>query len=739
MSLGSQLLYKIRSLFASNQIVVTPRDPLLLLNLRCFGAVALTGSESHHPTADTSEKDTSENEVQRLSDVRSAISHQDLSKAYLHRHLATNAASTLSPNRSRSKEHTLHSSSTIAPSEQNPKSHEMSWTDPGKIVNQEVAARNTGGPKTAHEDLLKGVKHNSEETFQLAPAQINIMARRVKTVKRYREHNSITSSMIKSKGTWSYDWRIPLLELRQHFQADQCSIIASSEITRIITHYHEYRAMDIPRPSAWSQESFAVYVKELALSKVSRVMQRHLYGTNQSHVYATRDVLLALFQDDSMRPCLTPLAFENAMMFFYRYGMVHSCRKLFNLMTTLEIPIFPSTFNLMLRAAAEKKDLHNFTYLLRAMIRMGVKPNENTWVAFIAAISSKVIKIAIIKQMRELGLLERVDIVQAVVVELLPTEISSHVESGLDLNVLIEHLDSKYSGKWLSTVSGNIMCRKLGELGRISDIVKVLDIMLERNCRPDKLTLSILLTHCTRVVDGDLALRFLALFQNRYGVCPNVYHFHALFMLAWRSRRYNMCKVVWQAACVKAAVSYRMQELVMRSLLRNTPRAPCKPREQWMKEAGKVMIGVGLGRPEWPQNKKQTQAMADTHKVRTILELATYAEGRELRTYRLARAKALLAADLAASSNYRLSKSFLSLLDEALKLDYKWQKEDRWKISIYRKLHKAIWTGIEPKVRRFLGRKQQKKVLWSRPRGDAHSWDWSSRVKLISDDVSSFP
>ena len=740
MSLGGRFHCTIRSY---DQVIAAPRDPLLFFYPRCLSTSTATAPESHYPKDNNTLGDNKHgNDAQKSLGSHSAKVHSDSDTFQRNARYDTDMASTLLRQPSRPRKHALHGPFVNTHAEHELKLHQSDYTRPETRPKelQKTAAQNMEGPTIRGEVLPEGAKHKlAGEFFRLVPGQTRTMVKRVQAVERYREHNSITSSVTKFKGTWSYDWRIPLLELRQHFQKDPSPIIHSSEVTRAITQYQEYAAAEIPKPSTWSQESFAIYIKELALSRVSRVLQRQLYAKNTSHVFAIRKILLTLFRDHSMRPYLTPLAFENAMMFFYRYNMVSSCRELFNLMTTLEIPIFSSTFNLMLRAAAEKKDLHNFTYLLRAMIRMGVKPNENTWVAFVTAISTNVVKIAIIKQMRELGLLERDDVVQAVVIELLPTEITSHFGNGLDLNLLVEHLDSKYGRSWLSTMSANVMCRKLGELGHISEAVKILEIMLERGSRPDKFTLSIFLNHCTRIADSDLALRFLTLFQNRYGIRATKLNFHSLFMLGWRSRKYNMCRVVWRVACVNAAVTYRMQELVMRSLLRNTPPDPCNLREKWMKEAGKIVIGVDMEKQEWAHNREKSQGARPSHKVGLIMELATYAEGPEKRTYRLARAKKLLAEDLAASSSHRLKESFLTLLREALKMDDKWQREGKWKITIYRRLHLAIWTKIEPKVMGYLSTRRQRKVLWSRPGADAHTWDWNSQKGEVSKDMSSFP
>ena len=534
------------------------------------------------------------------------------------------------------------------------------------------------------------------ESFQLGPPQVRLMKKKVDEHTEQHEKKSVFNSLMKEKGPWSGDWRFSLRLLRQHSEADHSPALYSAAYIRDHIQYRQVPAYDIPPPPVWTKENLVTYLYELTHSKVSRQMQRHLYKDSPPHVLAVRNVLFSIFDDPAMTEFLSPAAFDIALLFFYIHNTIRDSRILLNRMLETDVPVQTSTFNIMLRGAAEHNDLHNFTSLLMSMTEMGIKPNENTWVAFVSVVESKVVKYAIVKAMRERGFLQRPDTLQAIVIELLPMEAVAHILSGMDLIVLLEQFDSKYGPNWFSTYAANLLCKALGEHGRFQDIVNLLGVVVQRGCKPDRITLITLLSLCTKLLDINLALRFLVLFRSRYNIHPNEDAFHLLFMIAWRKKKYNACRAIWRVACVNAFVSFRMQELVMRSLLRNTPMSTQSKHHIWMKEAGKVIIGVDFGAPGPLQPPPKSGREENPGHWDIMKDLMTWAPPEE-RPRRLELAKQQLAADLDACNRCRFDGDFLALLAEALKRDAHWEEGDRWRMPIAMKIHRALWTNIVPK------------------------------------------
>ena len=504
----------------------------------------------------------------------------------------------------------------------------------------------------------------------------------------HRENKAVANSRLKDKGVWSYDWRIPLQELEKYsgYQdgGDEVSTASPPTIRRLRVgkkyKYRQVQVRDISRPQVWSMTTFATYVENLTLSVVSRHMNRYLYTEGQSHIKIVESTLKALFADPWLSHYQTVESFNAALIFFYKHSMISSARMFLTLMEERHMDIPAETFNIMLRGASSRKDLHNFTFLLHAMIRRGIRPTADTWIALIVAVQSKAARLRIIHSMREREFMKRPRIMKSVLSHLVPPEIVSYVESGQDIPCFFQDLDRKYGLHWLSVSTGNQMCQKLGEHGLMLEALEVLDLMVDRDCLPDKVTMMIFLGHCKRQRDVGGAIQMLDWFHNTYGLNLEEDGLDTLFMLAWRSRLYNCCRVIWRTACIYGTVSYRMQRLVMKSLIRNSPEQPQTPTQHWMKSIGKVVIGINIRTAQHENDPGIGLAAME--------RLVDWAESGDQRVASLQLAKLALAQDLEAAEQFDLNGNFTELLSRSLDLDREWglgdnrlTKSTLWKIE----------------------------------------------------------
>jgi hypothetical protein len=164
------------------------------------------------------------------------------------------------------------------------------------------------------------------------------------------------------------------------------------------------------------------------------------------------------------------------------------------------------------------------------------------------------------------------------------------------------------------------------------------------------------------------------------GVLADDITYHNLFMLAWKSQQYNVCRIVWRHACMEAAVSYRMQELMLRSLMRNTPSQLNTIGEMWIVSAAKVIAGVDAN-------------------PGTVAKLIGWSETGQQRERHLALAKEVLAQDLATVLKHRPAHSLIPQLTEALTLDRHWTSKQLWKeTSTTWKLENAINVPLIPRL-----------------------------------------
>jgi len=395
---------------------------------------------------------------------------------------------------------------------------------------------------------------------------------------------------------------------------------------------------------------------------------------------------MLLFEDECLRPYVTTEAYNMALSFCYENSNISSARKLFNIMNDNQVSISAETFNIMLRGAAARNDLHNFTYLLRVMTRMGLFPNEDTWIAFLMVVEEKRAKLLIIRYMRESGLLDNAAMIRSVVQQIIDIELASHLAGDQNLESFISLMDSRYGPNWLSVSTGNQMCHFLVENGLVSQAVEVLGLMADRGCRPDNVTLHIFLGHCRRQRQAQRAIEFLQVFKSQYNVSPKQDEYDILFMLVWWAKRINCCKVIWQVACLEAAVSYRMQERVLESLLRNTPEHPRTATERFIKAAGKIIVGIGIDLSTSPEESDP--------RWETMQLVSQFASPGDDRTRSLQLAKSLLARDLDAARHYKLDGNFIDLLVDAAALDRSWHEEAKGQESTLWKVQHAVRVGV---------------------------------------------
>lgn len=641
MSLGSRLYHRSRSSIVDS-LLAAPRDSLLFLCPRFYASTAIEASEETVQSDNASE--TTSVSIRYYFNVRRR------EKERCHE----------PPKQMASKEG--HESGAIVPMKAVP-------SERPRPVDQ------TPSEQIARDELYPMTVDYPRNTLRIKDAP-NV--RRVLAVaegrQKHKALNAFVNSRLKDQGLWSYDWRVPLDLLQQHHQPDSTEpekekkqilrgVLSKQRRTEDRSRFCEIRADRIPRPAVWSPLTFFRYVEDLTSSSVSRIMHHRLYGPYESHVAVIARTLEERFSDASLKDSLTVRAFRTACVFLIKHGLISTIRALFTRMDTLGLSFNVGTFNAILYGAASRKDLHNYTSFLQAMVRRGVKPNGETWIALLMALHTKAVKLLIMRTMRERGVLDQTSILKDAVNQIVADEVATHFDSGQDVTAFLDLMDREYGPDWLSVSAGNRILDRLGERGLLLQSVDVLNFMKERRIMPNAVTLSTLLGHCARQRNMDGAIQVLRVFESSFGIVPVGNHFHQLFMLTWKNQLLNCCRVVWRYACMAAAVSYPMQKLLTNSLA-----CPFSPEQKSMAEAwrciaGKCIVGLRSNSAQQLSAMAQTAAQPDEK-----LEVVRFI-------------KHLLSEHCEAATRYRPKSGLAAILEEALVMDRRWVQEGRWKDS----------------------------------------------------------
>lgn len=522
------------------------------------------------------------------------------------------------------------------------------------------------GPSNTKPAALNGAGIFGDEIFpQHSESQERKEKRRKDKAARVRKHKTNRDRQKRlehEKGPFSRDWRTPLALL------EQPSPTGYADPPRTVSYYsqippmwRQLRAELIPGPPVWSDITFYHYVEDLTRSSVDRLFRRPLYGKGGSHVARVSRILLKIFYAPSAREFLSPKAFNAAIFFFCAHTAIPQAVALFEYMEWLRMKLPGETVDMMLRSAALNQDLSNFTRVLRKCIDRGIVPAPGVWVALVQAVRSKEAQEAIIQSMRERNMLEDIGTVRRLVRHIVRRDIIEHLDNGLDPTSFLDSMETRFGPRWLSTIAGNIILYELGQRKSAAEVVGMLHIMMELGMNADEATLNTLLLYCSWERDHLLAIRVLRLLHIEKGVRLGEITFDHLFIQAWRSRCYNLARVIWRTACIRGVASYRIQGYVARNLMFHRSKArrnePGSSACIWNESAGEVVMGI---RPVYDLDhllSSNPVTEASSSKVR----------------------RQLLARDLTTAGRYRLVDDLSELLTTALKLDRTWKESGAWK------------------------------------------------------------
>jgi pentatricopeptide repeat protein len=350
----------------------------------------------------------------------------------------------------------------------------------------------------------------------------------------------------------------------------------------------------LPRPNIWTHVSFLDYVRALTASSVTNHLDRFGFKTKKDHNTAVTEIIRNLFKDPDCKDVISTTACNEAMRYFVKVNRLEDVRVLFVHMEMLKLPMVPETFNIMLRGAAKNEDLHNFHFILHLMLKRGFIPNGNTWIAFMMAHPDVRVKLHILAAMKEKGLTAHPAIMKEVSQQLVQPEIDSSLEQNLSQAQFVAHMDRRYSPDWLTLDSANRVLDGLGARGLISRCWEFLNFMSSRFIEYDNYSINTILHHCKQATNLTGAVELVRTLPTRgdFPFVPDEETYRILFELAWRSRSYNLAKVIWRYACLSAATTHTMRSHVTSSMLYASHKdARATPRERWKQFAGPVIFG----------------------------------------------------------------------------------------------------------------------------------------------------
>ena len=522
---------------------------------------------------------------------------------------------------------------------------------------------------------------------------------------RNQQDKRLVNQLLKDKGQLSHDWRIPLLLLEQHYRSQNAdaaaapSAVTSEALIRPVYYKPDRQqianlARDVSRPAVWSEETLFQFILDVAKTqdsqaKIPRVLKPQEKGW--SNVADAVRIYEDIFYDAAMKKYLSAEACNMALQFFYKHGLISKARNLFQHMDSLKMQIRAETSNILLRGAASNKDLHNFTFLLHNTLKRGFSPNDETWLNLLLVVSSKEVRAVIRQKMEERRILENSYTKRDVAALMVPNEVDFHLGSGRDPHTFFCHMDSRYGTAWLTTGAGNSFLNEISKLRPVSDSLNLLQRMKQRGFVADEVTLNTLLHKYIPSRSRTDIVEILDFCDYHFRLRPGNSAYQTLLLQAWNGRLLNFARVIWRSACIDGCVTFKMRQLVFRSLLGHgagkslrsnqadaTYVRMRRPSDLFNDVAGDFVVGLGdtqafeLGKAPWTSrnNPKATSVKM---------------------------AKLLLDSDMLVAGTCHLKIRLPDLLRQASELDQQWLANKVYQTNDPQKL---IQGGIQVEVDR---------------------------------------
>ena len=325
---------------------------------------------------------------------------------------------------------------------------------------------------------------------------------------------------------------------------------------------------EFTRPTVWTPDTFLEHLRAIVDPSVTAHWRQFGLEAPVDHRRIAPGLLMELFTDPQCRASITTTACHEAMEYLIKVNLMVDLRVLFVHMERMQIPTDSELFNVMLEGAAKNRDLHNFRLILHLMLKRGHLPNSGTWIAFIRAFSDIDVKAHVVTAMKSKGLASSRRITRIICAELVTAEISSSLENSQSHEEFVAYMDAKYGEDWLSANAANRILHVMGLRGLISRCWEFLHFMASRFEPPDQVSVNTIIGCCYDKSQRNLtgAVELLQNLPSTTNFIPDPYTYEMLFVMAWGLRQYNVARVVWRYACLSAATSFKMRELMFTHL-----------------------------------------------------------------------------------------------------------------------------------------------------------------------------
>lgn len=429
--------------------------------------------------------------------------------------------------------------------------------------------------------------------------------------------------------------------------------------------------LDSERPT--TVREFLEHIEDLLTSKTSGPYRRQENQTRRQTPHNLRILrtISQLFLNDGNQRILSTAALNSTLSFFCQHEYMKACREV---LLRCEHLATVDTFNILLRACARRQDFRIFRHLLISMARLQIRPDANTWVALLECHVSPNAKAGLFMYMMRKGHLSQIGPMRTALQTAIQDTLVLHLEGGHSVDSYIKLFQNTHGTNWFSPSLINKMFNATVELKNFPALNRLLEICDEHGINIDSSTMLRILPICRANIYAALLYIFRYVTRQGFRMDREAQIWERLFLIAYKGRCYNICRVIWRYACMNGAVTNKMKMSVLSSMTTNISKKKVNVLDiLWSSNAGKISVGVDLHLNEYPsadEIMKLTPAKFHSNPVQSLM---TGFQGGKERERQLMLATALVRRDIELGRRYRPTQPLSTMLDAAALFDLEWK------------------------------------------------------------------
>lgn len=419
------------------------------------------------------------------------------------------------------------------------------------------------------------------------------------------------------------------------------------------------------------------FIEDLIGSRMSGPYRRQKGGTRRqmSRNQSIEHALVDLFRSQENRRILSTAALNKALGFLCNRNL-RASRIVF---ARGEHVATVDSYNILLRSCAKRQDVRLFIHLVHTMGKKEIRPDAYTWVALLNCPITTEVKVRLFTYIHQRGILTHVGAMRSALQATIADMLSLHLDSGKDMDAFIQTMRNSYGANWFTPSMINQMLYVVSNRKNRPALNRMLELCDQHGLEIDASSLMHVLPMYRASIFDALRFCYRYITRPRFRMTRDLYE--KLFLIAFKGRCFNVCRVLWRYACMHGMTTYRMKMCVLSTITTNVPKkksgsggAATNPMDTiWRSSAGKVIVGVDLHCADRPGEGYFLEHTPAQHRRNPVLSLTSGYKSGEEREHQLQLATELVRRDIELGRRYAPVLPLAMLLDAAAVVDIDWR------------------------------------------------------------------